>query len=181
MKIRPLLRLVAVSLLIIALPLRARADPMTQRQIVDLHSAGIGDATIARQVDVSGISFNADAAALLELKKAGLSDIVLDAVIRRAGSAAPRAADASAADSVSNLYRAKKYPEVADRLTVKFKNNTATDRDGAILVLALLKLGLPVIEWVKIDHFSIKASAACRSGPSSEGIPHRATRTIGAG
>ena len=43
------------------------------------------------------------------------------------------------------------------------------------------KMGLPAIEWVKIDHFSIKAWAACRSGPSSEGIPHRATRTIGAG
>jgi hypothetical protein len=43
------------------------------------------------------------------------------------------------------------------------------------------KEGLPAIEWVKIDHFSIKAWAACRSGPSSEGIPHRATRTIGAG
>jgi hypothetical protein len=43
------------------------------------------------------------------------------------------------------------------------------------------KMGLPVIEWVKIDHFSIKAWATCRSEPSSEGIPRRATRTIGAG
>ena len=45
----------------------------------------------------------------------------------------------------------------------------------------LNSLGLPAIEWVKIDHFSLKAWATCRSGPSSEGIPRRAARRIGAG
>ncbi len=44
-----------------------------------------------------------------------------------------------------------------------------------------LKLGLPVIEWVKIDHFSIKAWATCRSGPSGGGILRHATRMIFAG
>jgi hypothetical protein len=37
-----------------ALPIRASAAPLTQQQIVDLHSAGIGDAIIAQQVDASG-------------------------------------------------------------------------------------------------------------------------------
>jgi hypothetical protein len=124
----------------IVLSPKAFAASLTTQQIIDLHSAGIGDAVIAQQVEANGITFDADSAALLTLKKAGLSDTVLGAVVRRSAAGASPSAHSTTSDPVRDLYKAQKYPEAADLLMGKVRANSATDREQAILVLALLKL-----------------------------------------
>jgi hypothetical protein len=135
-------KLAGVAALGMILPLRAMAAPLTREQIVELHAAGIGDATIARQVDANGISFDATAAVLLDLKRAGLSDTVLDAVIREGGGrrAPARNPPARTEDSVASLYRSKNYGQAADTVLAKVREGSAGDRDRAVLALALMRL-----------------------------------------
>jgi hypothetical protein len=119
------------------------AGDLSLQQIVDLKAAGIGDQVVVHQIESSGLSFQPNAAALLSLRKSGVSDAILDAVAKAGvakenGGPAPAAASSTASDLISDLYKAKKYPEVADRLMGKVRANSASDRERAILVLVLL-------------------------------------------
>jgi hypothetical protein len=164
---------VSVFVLCIAtlFPLKAFAAPLTTQQIIDLHSAGIGDAVITQQVEANGITFDADAAALLVLKKAGLSDMVLSAVVRRAAGTSPSVAPATTLDPVSDLYKSRKYPEVADLVMGKVRANSASDRERAILVLALLKLD-------NLSEAKVQANLLATQSPSSSYAPRLAAVLI---
>ena len=67
---------------LLLLPALSLAASLSVDQIVQLHAAGIGESVIAHQVDANGIAFDPDATTLLMLRKSGLNDTVLDAVVK---------------------------------------------------------------------------------------------------
>lgn len=118
----------------------ALAATLSLDQILQLHSAGVGDTVIAHQVEANGISFEPDAPSLLTLRKAGLTDTVLDAIVKATPGTTKAVGGATASDQVGELYKARKYPELADLLQGKVRANSVTDREWTILILTLLKL-----------------------------------------
>lgn len=78
--------LTAFLLSIVGVP---RAEAITARDIMDLARAGLGDEVLLALIEVDGSIFNIDPAALAELKKAGLSDRVIEAMVRSGRNPAP--------------------------------------------------------------------------------------------
>ena len=60
----------------------ALAAPLTEQQLLKMKAAGISQAVIIQQIQHDGIAFAADPDALIALKKAGISDAALSAVVK---------------------------------------------------------------------------------------------------
>jgi hypothetical protein len=85
---RTLARVIAVlTLLVLA---SAPALAVTPQELADLHTAGLGDDVLAALIETTGVQGSIDGAAALELRRAGLSDLVIAQAIRRAGPDASR-------------------------------------------------------------------------------------------
>ena len=71
------------SLFLIAFLFAAgRADAVTAQDIIDLSRAGLGEAVLLALVEVDGGVFTIDNATLRQLKEAGVSDKVIEAMVR---------------------------------------------------------------------------------------------------
>ena len=71
------------ALLFVALTLApGRAEAVSSRDIIDLARAGLGEAVLLALVEVDGGVFTIDKATLAELKAAGVSERVIEAMIR---------------------------------------------------------------------------------------------------
>ena len=81
-----LLQLTFLSALLLAVPAGSLAqaekrDLLTNADIVRMVKAGISDSIIQREIQLSETSFATSATALIELKKQGVSDEVLGAIL----------------------------------------------------------------------------------------------------
>jgi hypothetical protein len=70
-------------LLIFASTIFAQSETLTNTEIVEMSRAGLGAAIIVQKINSSGANFDISAKALIELKKAGVSDEVIQAVIEK--------------------------------------------------------------------------------------------------
>lgn len=143
-------------LLIVSLGVQtfAHAEGLSMQQILDLKSAGIGDAVIVHQIEASGVSFQPDAAALLNLRKAGASDSLLDAVAKAGTSKSGSSQQGQ--DKLAGLYQAGKFADVADELSTKEKDGSLSDREYATLVLSLIRLQQYPQAQSTLDRFGAK-------------------------
>src|SRR5579862_2506740 len=131
------LGIIALSLLTFTLCAQEpRSKTLSKQDVTQLVSAGLSASVIVQQIRKDGIAFDMDAATTLELKRAGVSDEILAALLD-ASSKPPNAAD----NSVHALYEAGKYADIADHMKAVLAKNPADAKSHAVLILALLKLG----------------------------------------
>ena len=79
-----------VTAALIALALAAPpAEAVTAKDIMDLARAGLGDEVLLALIEVDGGVFNIDTGTLTDLKKAGVSERVIEAMVRSGRSRAP--------------------------------------------------------------------------------------------
>ncbi len=90
------MRLLVVALAFAAVGWSAPADALTVRDVIELTRAGLGEETLLALIDVDASVFPIDAATLTSLKRAGVTERVLTAMIRSGRTSTP----ALAADPV---------------------------------------------------------------------------------
>ncbi|HEV7766022.1 MAG TPA: hypothetical protein VGQ76_13540 [Thermoanaerobaculia bacterium] len=75
-----------IGMLALALPVASRTEaPLTNSEIVKLWKAGLGDEIIIAKIDGAGkAAFALDTDNLIELKKSGVSQGVISAMLRKA-------------------------------------------------------------------------------------------------
>jgi hypothetical protein len=61
----------------------AAAKTMTNSDVVDLHTAGFGDNLIIDKINTTATSFKLEVSDMLELRKAGVSDAVIQAMMKK--------------------------------------------------------------------------------------------------
>lgn len=99
-----LLQLIFLSALLLALPAGSLAqaekrDVLTNADIVRMARAGISNDIIQREIQLSETNFTTSPTALIELKKQGISDEVLGAILdSRAGRGSSMSASPSSSD-----------------------------------------------------------------------------------
>jgi hypothetical protein len=83
--------------------------PLTNADVVDMAHAGLGDSTIVLSIKNSGTDFDTSPQALIELKKSGVSQSVMDAMLgaAKASSGAPVASSAGSISGDSKALVAK--------------------------------------------------------------------------
>jgi hypothetical protein len=74
-------RAAPIALLLLVLG-AARADAVTVKDIIDLTRAGLGEEVLLALIEVDGGVFSIDAATLTELKRSGVSERVIEAMVR---------------------------------------------------------------------------------------------------
>jgi len=115
------------------------AQALSKQDVIELKKAGVDDRVLIQQIQKDGISFELNAATTIELKGLGVSDDVLSALLS-SGKTANRPAPATQNDSVGALYKAGRFPELADRLKTTLKANPSDYKTQALLILTLLKM-----------------------------------------
>ena len=138
-------RVLAFSLVALACCLSSSGQnsgsAISKDKLIALKNSGLGDAVLIEQIKKDGINFEMNADTTLELKKAGFSDDVLEALLQ-GGDKAPSTELARAAqdNSVAGLYKAGRFPELADRLRLALKENPTDYKAHALLIMTLLKM-----------------------------------------
>ena len=74
-------RVLAAATLMLALGVPT-AEAVTLQDLIDLKRAGLGDEVLLALIEVDGGVFNIDTATLTKLKQAGLSEKVIEAIVR---------------------------------------------------------------------------------------------------
>ena len=83
-----------VLFLIGALQGQSTKKPLTNADVVDMVQAGLGESTVILSIKNSGTNFDTSPQALIELKKKGVSQSIMDAMLS-AATASPAATDVS--------------------------------------------------------------------------------------
>lgn len=115
-------------------------NPISKAKLIALKNAGISDPVLIKQIIKDGIDFDMDADTTLELKKAGFSDDVLQALLQASTKPPSASVQRAQSDSPAILYKAGRYPELADRLQAMLKSNPTDYRTQALLIVTLLKM-----------------------------------------
>jgi hypothetical protein len=113
---------------------------LSKDKLAALRTAGLSDSVLIQQIDKDGISFDMSADMTLELKGSGFSNDVLQALLRASKPASSSAVRAGQVDSVAALYRAGRFPELADRLKTTLKANPTDYKTQALFIMTLLKI-----------------------------------------
>src|SRR6478609_2921455 len=74
--------------LISGLQSQSTKKPLTNADVIDMVQAGLGESTVLLAIKNSGTNFDTSPQALIELKKKGVSQSIMDAMLS-AGEAAP--------------------------------------------------------------------------------------------
>lgn len=120
---------------------QASGNALTKEKLVALKNAGISDSVLIQQIQKDGIGFDMIADTTLELKNAGFSNDVLEALLQASSRAPSTAAQPTTeSDSAAALYKAGRFPELADRLKATLKTNPTDYRTQALLIMTLLKM-----------------------------------------
>src|SRR6476469_1464239 len=77
-----------VLFLISGLQSQSTKKPLTNADVVDMVQAGLGESTVILSIKNSGTNFDTSPQALIELKKKGVSQSIMDAMLS-AGGVAP--------------------------------------------------------------------------------------------
>lgn len=115
-------------------------NALSKEKLIALKNAGLNDSVLIQQIQKDGISFDMNADTTLELKNAGFSNDVLQALLQTSTKVAPASAQPAQNDSVAALYKAGKFPELADHLKATLRGNPSDWRTHALLILTLLKM-----------------------------------------
>jgi hypothetical protein len=115
------------------------AQALSKQDLLDLRKSGVADSVLIKQIEKDGISFEMNSATTIELKNLGLSDDVLSALL---GSRKPteKPSPVSQNESIAALYKAGKFPELADHLKATLKANPVDYKTHALLIMTLLKM-----------------------------------------
>lgn len=113
---------------------------LSKDKLAALRTAGLSDSVLIQQIEKDGISFDMTADATLELKGSGFSNDVLQALLRASRPALSAAGQPGQGDSVAALYRAGRFPELADRLKTTLKANPTDYKSQALFIMTLLKI-----------------------------------------
>lgn len=136
-------RFIPLALLMLLFSGTAKAQALSRQDILNLSSAGVSDDIITQKIQKDGISFDMSADAILELRKAGLSNGVIKKLLA-AKVNKPESSPSIIAPDINlraqELYRAGKYGEAADYLERNLSTNPSDYKSRAILILSLLKL-----------------------------------------
>lgn len=96
---RPLL-----LILLVLLPLVARAETLTNVEVIALHRAGISSDVIVQKISTSTAAFDTSTAALIALKEAGVPEAVITAMLQA------KPSHATAYDTVSTTTASREAP-----------------------------------------------------------------------
>jgi len=88
--VKTLIAILALILLVVPCGAVAQQSPevLTNDKVISLAQASLGDSLIISKIKASGCNFDVSTAALLSLKKAGVSDPVIEAMIQASAPAA---------------------------------------------------------------------------------------------
>jgi tetratricopeptide (TPR) repeat protein len=132
------MKLLPVSiLLLLFLSPASFGQALSKQDLIDLKKAGVDKAVLIQQIQKDGINFEMSAATTIELKNLGFPDDVLSALLSSKTSVEHTPA---AQDSVTALYKAGRFPELADHLKTALKSNPSDYRSEALLIMTLLKM-----------------------------------------
>lgn len=113
---------------------------LSRDKLAALRTAGLSDSVLIQQIEKDGISFDMTADMTLELKGLGFSNDVLQALLLASKPASSAAVPPGQGDSVAVLYRAGRFPELADRLKATLKHNPSDYKSQALFIMTLLKI-----------------------------------------
>jgi len=119
---------------------QAVSNGISKEKLIALRNAGVNDSVLVQQIQKDGIAFDMNADTTLELKNAGFSNDVLQALLQASRKAPPASAQTSQNDSVAALYKAGRFPELADHLKATLRANPSDYRTHALLIMTLLKM-----------------------------------------
>lgn len=129
---------------------------LSKQDILKLKKARISDAVIIHQIEKDGVNFAVDPAVILELKKAGFSDDVLNALVLASKPAQP-----TIDNSTRILYDSGKYTELADQLKAMLKVNPDDYKSRALLVTVFLRLN--DVEDAKTELVTLASAVAAEA------------------
>lgn len=132
-------RIFCAALLVLLFAGSSFAQALSKRDLLDLKKSGVADSVLIKQIEKDGISFEMNAATTIELKNLGLSDGVLSALLS-SRKPAEKSPPVSQNESVAALYKAGKFPELADHLKATLKANPTDYKTHALLIMTLLKM-----------------------------------------
>jgi hypothetical protein len=142
---RKITRLISTSLLFsltLSMTLLAQqisGHALTKEKLLALKEAGLSDAALIQQINNDGIGFEMTADTTLELKKAGVSNDVLQTLLQ-ASSRTSISARSTADNPFLALYAGGRFPELADRLRSQLNTKPSDYRSRAFLIMVLLKM-----------------------------------------
>jgi hypothetical protein len=125
---------------VISITALAQSGSISKEKLIALRSAGVSDSVLVQQIQKDGISFDMNADTTLELKNAGFSNDVLHALLQASSKGTPGPAQPTNDDSVAGLYKAGRFPELADRVRASLKANPSDYKTEALLIMTLLKM-----------------------------------------
>ncbi|MFT4178682.1 MAG: hypothetical protein QM612_04355 [Thermomonas sp.] len=106
--------------------LHSQSKAVTNNDIVEMAKLGLGDAVIVSKIKSSSVDFDTEAHALARLKQAGVSDVVLTAMIEADGQSDAVEAHAADAQTFMTMIRGdKNIPLTAT--PVQFESSSRKD------------------------------------------------------
>ena len=99
-------RALPIALMILALA-AARAEAVTVKDIIDLTKAGLGEEVLLALIEVDGGVFTINTATLTALKKAGVSERVIEAMVRSGRMGPPEPPVVVSAEAISKYASVK--------------------------------------------------------------------------
>lgn len=142
MRTTNLIRAFATALLlIITCGLIQAQEVLTNEQIIQMAQLGMGDAIIVSQIESSTNTFDVSTPALMELKKAGVSDAVLAKVIAAARNASLKAVDPNdpLAPHRPGIYYIDDQGQLVELLPTVTAQNKDKGRLGTVLSYGIAK------------------------------------------
>jgi hypothetical protein len=115
-------------------------NAISKDKLVALKTAGVSDSVLIQQIQKDGISFDMNSDTTLELKNAGFSNEILQALLQASSKVPAGPTHATQNDSVATLYKAGRFPELADRLRALLKTDPSDYRTQTLLIMTLLKM-----------------------------------------
>ena len=116
------------------------SNALSKEKLVALKNAGLNDSVLIQQIQKDGIGFDMNADTTLELKNVGFSNEVLQALLQASSKMTSGSGQPTQNDSVAALYKAGRFPELADRLRATLKANPSDYKTEALLIMTLLKM-----------------------------------------
>jgi hypothetical protein len=125
-------------LLIFTLAAFAQSETLTNTEIVEMTRAGLGTAIIVQKIASSDANFNISAKALIELKKAGVQDEVIQALIEK-----NRATPVNVASGQTQTFsESQPSPTIENKVLYENKAVTPAEALRSAKTIALVKSSL---------------------------------------
>ena len=121
---------------LLASPEVARAQSLSKEDIAAMKQANVSDDVVVKQIETNGVSFTLSATDVIELKKKGYSDRLLQAML----GAKPPTPPAPAYATFRAMYAAQNFSGLADALNIYLRDQKDDYRARALYALTLLRL-----------------------------------------